>query len=176
MYANINAGPQANFLQKSAKAKLPASKAFWHGVKDAGTGNLLGLPFIALEVGSAQRGEQVPILMGRGAGLMTYPAMTGIMAAGATMVAETLGFAIPAVGIFASLAALYPDSCVQNTIIRSVKVLNATARQVNHLEFGGSYQDSETAQSMRLRGLQEMSGAIGNSRGFLGQEAAFMHR
>lgn len=44
---------------------------------------------------------------------------------------------------------------------------------VNHVNFGGNFKDSNIAITMRQRAAQELSGSLINARNFLGQESAF---
>jgi hypothetical protein len=48
-------------------------------------------------------------------------------------------------------------------------------RRGMQLEMGGDYRDTDSNQAMRLAAASEMTGALGNSRRFMGQEARFLH-
>ena len=48
----------------------------------------------------------------------------------------------------------------------------AAARRVN---FGGDFEDTQQAYTMRQQAVQEMSGSLMNARQYLGNEAAFFH-
>jgi hypothetical protein len=152
--------------------RLTPTQAMWKGMRLGTDGALLGLPFIALETGLAQRGEVLPTATARTAGLVTYPAISGLMAAGLTLAFPGLRFA----GFLGGVAAMYPDALVQDSLLRGLKTVTAAARNLRQLQVGGSYRDTEFAQMARLRALTEMSGALGASRRYLGQEAALMHR
>jgi hypothetical protein len=156
--------------------RMAPSRAFWSGMKLSGIGIAAGVPMIAYEAGHAQRGEVLPTALGRTVGLMTFPALSGALAAGGAMAATALGLSVPGIGAFAVLASIYPDVMIGNSINRSIRSLTAAGRQVHHLEFGGSFQDTDTARQMRNYALYEMSGATSASRRYLGQEAALMHR
>jgi hypothetical protein len=47
--------------------------------------------------------------------------------------------------------------------------------QTHQLNFGGGYQDSQQAFTMRQRAIQEMGSSALNARQYLGREAALMH-
>lgn len=149
-----------------------AAGGFWKGLRFGADGALIGLPFIAMETGMAQRGEVVPTIVARSAGLVTFPVMAGLVSAG-------LGVLFPelkGIGLIGSVLGMYPDGLVQDGLLRGVRTVTASGRQLRHLEMGGTYQDTEMAQGQRLTALTEMGGAIGASRRYLGQEAALMHR
>jgi hypothetical protein len=149
------------------------SKAFWRGVDWGAGGNMLGLPFIAYEVGTAQRGEMLPTAAGRTMGLMTYPALSGVIAFGLAMIP---GVNVATAGIAAGLMAMYPNGVLEDGMSRGIRAITDTAKQIRHIEMGGSYQDSQSAEQQRMRALQEMGGAMQTSRRWLGQEAVFFHR
>lgn len=150
----------------------PAS-AFWSGFRWGADGNMLSLPFIAYEAATAQRGEVIPTATGRVAGLMAYPALAGVMAAGVAMMP---GVGVAAAGLIAGLMALYPNALLEDGISRRIRVLSNAARQVRRLEMGGAYEDTETAQRQRMLAVQEMSSTMQISRRYLGQEARLFHR
>lgn len=155
-----------------AAASGRSSRAFWKGMQWGAEGALIGLPFIALEAGLAHRGEVVPTAMARTAGLVTYPALSGLTSAALTVLFPELRGA----AFLGGLLGMYPDAMVQGGLLRGVRFMTDAARQTRHLEFGGTYQDSEFAQSQRRTALTEMSGALAASRRYLGQEAALLHR
>ena len=135
-------------------------------------GALLGLPFIAMEAGMAQRGEVLPTIASRSLGLVSYPAISGLTAAGLTLLFPELR----AAGFLGGMLGMYPDALVQGSMLRGFRGLTEAARHTRHLEFGGTYQDTDVAQSHRQTALAEMSGAVAASRRYLGQEAALFHR
>jgi hypothetical protein len=165
--------PLETFWQRrAAYAGSYARSSFWKGMGFGAEGSMLGLPFIAMEAGMAQRGEVVPTLVARSAGLVTYPAISGVIAGGLALAFPQLKY----VGFLASVVGMYPDSLVQEGLLHGLRLATDAARHLRHLEMGGTYQDSVLAQSQRMTALTEMSGAIGAGRRYLGQEAALMHR
>jgi hypothetical protein len=63
-----------------------------------------------------------------------------------------------------------------STTRNTVRAVTDLGRQIRHLEFGGHYTDTETAQRLRMQAFYEMSGATSAARRYLGQEAYFLHR
>jgi hypothetical protein len=155
-----------------ARATTPASQFFWKGMQWGAEGSMIGLPLIAMETGMAQRGEMLPTIAARTTGLVTYPAMTGLLAAGLTVFFPELR----AAGFIGGVLGMYPDALVQDGLLRGIRTMTASARAVHHLETGGTYQDTELAQRQRMSALTEMSGAVSTGRRYLGQEAALLHR
>lgn len=148
------------------------ARGFWGGLRFGAEGATLGLPFIAFEVGMAQRGEVIPTAVARGIGLVTYPALNGL-------ISGALGYAFPGmrlVGLVGGLLAIYPDSLIQDKLLYGVRQMSEAAKHVRQLETGGGYQDTGLAQHQRMQAITEMSGALGVSRRYLGQEASLMHR
>lgn len=166
-----------NSTASTAAPSLPvgmrSSKAFYSAFRWGATGNLISVPFIAFEVANAQRGEVLPTAAGTVGGLMSYPVISGVLAAGLTLIP---GVGPAAATVMASLLALYPSSRVEQNVTRGFRTLTDIGRNVRHLEFGGNYIDTASAQQERMNALQEMSGSFQTSRRYLGQEAAIMHR
>ena len=158
--------------RRVAAAQTSGTRGFWQGLRFGAEGATLGLPFIAFEVGMAQRGEVIPTAATRAIGLVTYPALNGL-------ISGALGYvfpALPAVGLIGGLLAFYPDSVIQEKLLYGFRQMKDAASHVRRLETGAWYQDSMVAQQQRMQAVSEMSGALGTSRRWLGQEAAFMHR
>lgn len=149
-----------------------AGDEFFHGMKFGAEGSLVFAPLIAYEIGAAQRGEVLPTAAARTAGLVTFPVMNGL-AAGAL---KFLIPGMPAVGFIGGLLAFYPDSVIQDSIMRGVRTVTEAGRRLRRLETGQWYQDTILAQNQRQAAVMEMSGALGASRQYLGNEAALMHR
>ena len=95
---------------------------------------------------------------------------------GISTAAAAIGISIPGIGTLAWLASLYPDAVLGNSVSRAVRGVTDLGRQIRHLEFGGHYTDTETAQRLRMQAFYEMSGATSAARRYLGQEAYFLHR
>jgi hypothetical protein len=139
-------------------------------------GTMAGLPILAMEAGSAQKGEVIPTLLGGSVGLMAYPAMSSALAAGGAALAAAMGIAVPGIGWIAAAAALYPEVIAGNSISRGIRELTVAGQQIRHLEMGGHYTDTASASRLRDQALYEMSGATSAARRYLGQEAYFLHR
>jgi hypothetical protein len=58
----------------------------------------------------------------------------------------------------------------------TVAPLEELSHQAYHLNFGGNYEDTEVAWTMRQRAVQEMGSSALNARQYLGKEAALMHQ
>ena len=58
----------------------------------------------------------------------------------------------------------------------AVHAFTDIAHSAQHLNFGGHYQDTQEAFTMRQRAVQEMSTSLLNARQYLGKEAALLHQ
>lgn len=174
----INLNQEASRNRKAATRALRTSPthSFWVGMKMSGMGTIASVPFLAMELGSAQKGEILPMTLGRTASLVAFPALSGSLAAGGAMAAAAAGIAVPGIGAFAMLASLYADTLITEGIAHEVRTLTQEGTRLRHLEVGGHYQDTTTALRLRQQALYEMSGATSASRRYLGQEAQFLHQ
>lgn len=170
----VTPNEQSRFAQWAQRAKeMTPGRAFVEGTKAGADGNMLSLPFIAYEVGHAQRGEAISVATGRLSGLVTYPVMTGLTLA---VMAAIPGVNLAATPFIAAAIASFPNTMLEDKVISGVRLITDTARQIRRLEFGGSYQDSTSAQAIRELGIRELTGTMQSSRRYLGQEAALLHR
>lgn len=164
----------AKFLTHAEKPPVFKSKsAFFRGFDEGRSGILWSVPLTALELSVAQRGEIVPTMTGRAAGMVSYPLLSGAISAGLAMIP---GVNVATASMMAMFLAMYPNSAFESGISRSVRFLNDWGRQVRHLEFGGQYQDTETAFQQRQLAAQAITAAMPAARRYLGQEALFFHR
>jgi hypothetical protein len=157
----------------SPASKFKSFRAAKVGLRDGFKGNMLNIPFIAFEAGSAQRGEQLATVTGRVGGMLTYPALSAAFAMGVAMIP---GVNVGAAALAASLLAMYANSLLEDSAIRKIKWLNDKGKSIRHLELGGRYQDTNYAQKMRQTAMAELSSAQAPSRRYLGNEAIFAHR
>lgn len=147
--------------------------AFWSGHKMTKDNILWGIPALALEAGTAQPGEAVPIMTGRLAGLAVQPALGG--AVSAALVA-TIGCPPAAAAIAGGLLAAYLSTKMEDPLIKGLSWVSKRGQEGRHVTFGGSVDDTATAQKRRQRAMREMSGALTPARQWLGQEALTLHR
>lgn len=149
------------------------SNSFFKGARLTGDNLIWGIPFIALEAGSAQPGEQLTTLTGRVAGLVSQPALAGIVSAGLT---ASVGCPPAAAAIIAAVGAAYISVKFEDPLIRGLNWLTKNATEGRRVAFGGSFQDTVTSRARRQRALRDIAGAMPASRQWLGQEALILHR
>jgi hypothetical protein len=149
------------------------SNSYWKGLRMMRQGSMLSLPLVALEAGTAQKGEMIPTLTGRMAGLMAQPVMAGMISA---VLASTLGFPPVAAAVVSGLLVGAVATTYEDKLIRTLTTLSKYGAESNHVRFGGSFQDSATAQARRQRALRDLAGASIPARRWLGQEALVLHR
>ena len=110
------------------------------------------------------------------AGLMAFPPMTAVAGAVLRMVAPSL-LAGPACMIGGILLSSQPNEWLRKSVFRGLRELRNLDRNIRRMEFGGRYEDTETAQAMRMAAVHEMNAAHQAGRTYLGQcEALLMHR
>lgn len=124
---------------------------------------LVSAPMIAYAASRSQRGDMLADVSAKTASLVGVPVFA--TAIGAMTGNPVLGLAL----------GLLPTQDFERRVYRSVRYFTQWERSSKRLETGGSYQDTDTAAALRLRSMQEMSGALGSTRSFLGREATFFH-
>ena len=129
----------------------------------------------------------MPFSVGFGA-YGAYKAPTGHKIAGG--LAGALSFGIASLGTIAITAAvpgippILTDMILQNLIAEPIdKAVQATVQplidfgtNMRRHGFGGRYNDTQQAYTMRSAAAREMSGSLMNARQWLGQEGAFLHQ
>lgn len=164
-------------IQRLFNLGLPAAKrsqsSFFSGLSYGAKGTPINGILAAFEVAEAERGQKVPTLLGKTAGIMAYPVLTGIATVGLSL--------IPGIGtgaaVFMSLfLAGYESDLLGNSISRKIKTFTEFGKRVRHLEMGGSYIDTELARRQRLLAIQDINATMIPRRRYLGQEALLMHR
>ena len=117
-----------------------------------------------------------PTLAGTGVGLVSSPVIASATSAAFVGGAAVIGCSPPGLAIAAGLAALYLDVAVSRGVSSGIRYLNETGKRIRHFETGGNYNDSALARNLRTQAVSEMSGAVSNSRQYLGQEARHLHQ
>lgn len=171
MWADLNQQARTNFgVAAQAVRGMTPQKAFWMSAPSAGTRTL------ATQASFTQKGELIPCAAGFGASTALNPVLTRATVFGATRMAAAMGLSIPFVGPLAAIAVLYPDTLLTRGVASGIRAMTEMGREIRHLEFGGNYRDSDSAEGLRMQAVYEMSGSTGAARRFLGQEARFLHR
>lgn len=164
----------ARFLTPIEKPPVIKSRnSFIRGFDEAKSGILWSMPLAAIELAGAKRGEITPTLAGKTVGMVSYSLLSGAITTGLAMIP---GINVGTAAFMAMMLAMYPNTKIESGITRAVRSLTNVGRQVRHLEFGGSYQDTETAYQQRQLAAQAIGSAMPAARRYLGQEALFFHR
>lgn len=158
--------------------KLPSfpkqiSNSFWKSYRFANEGAYWSIPVIALEVATAQKGEMLPTLAGRGIGMAIQPVASGMVGAALTF---SLGLPPVAAAFAATLIVGYASTQLENSMIRGIKEISKVGALSSTVLFGGNYTDTQSAQQRRQRAAVALAGAMPTSRRWLGQEAQILHR
>lgn len=146
--------------------------ASWKAVKWGYDGNLIALPLLAFNLANAKRGETIPTLAAETFSFGAFPLVQGFTAAGLALIP---GLGIGAIIGGSMLLGAVISSSIESGLQRGVKTFSDFGRRYRRLEYGSGFADSDETYQQRLRGVQDMSRALLNSRGFLGQEARYMH-
>jgi hypothetical protein len=130
--------------------------------KQARTGLKFGAPLALLGVATAPKGEMVK----RGA--------EGLGMLSGQMLGGAVGGLL--LGIPGEIAGQIIGGTVGEKIGSTIAPLEELGHQAYHLNFGGKYEDTEVAWTMRQRAVEEMGSSALNARQYLGKEAALMHQ
>ena len=130
--------------------------------KQARMGLKFGAPIAILGIATAPKGEMIK-RGAEGIGMLTGQAMGGAVGG--------LLFGMPG-----EIAGQIIGGTVGEKIGSTLKPIEDLGHQAYHLNFGGNYEDTEVAWTMRQRAVQEMGSSALNARQYLGKEAALMHQ
>lgn len=153
---------------------------FTGGHRSLPTGLVFGRPGAGLRAGynTAFMGGMPFIIAGTAAWAATAPryhkAAAGIGAAVSPLGTVIGGLVAGPVGAVAGTFIL--DPLIQSTVAKQAQKFVEFGRKQRTLDFGGGFNDSETAWTMRQRAAQEMGRSLLNARHILGREAAMMHQ
>lgn len=126
--------------------------------------------------GVTSRGiPNVAATAGFGLGSIAGGAVAGALGGG--LVAAAAGFAIPAaIGLGAYQLAATGVQRFAYEKGRFASLVTAGGLAEQKVQFGGHYQDTQAAFTMRQLAVQEMSGSLLNARQYLGNEGFYFHR
>lgn len=166
-----NYGTGKSYIRTQPQMRRTPFGNSWSGLRSTGA-FLGGVPQIAFSSARVQRGEVLPTYLNSSIGLASYPALSAVISPVARFFLPIGGAVIAPAA--ASLLALFPAYGLGKAAASSVRYFKKWGYQLRHIEMGGNYEDTETAQGLRLRAVSEMSSALSYSRRWLGNEASFM--
>lgn len=166
MFSNLDA------VKLGLRASRVTQKSVWGQLK-FGPSGLANVPLMAFEASNAPKGQKIASLTGQSASLLMYPVLAGIASVGLCFIP---GIGPIAASILAATLAYYPDAVLGENVSRKVRSLSEFGLKRRHLDMGGNYQDTLTAERQRLIAIQNMNAALLPGRRYLGQEALLMHR
>lgn len=146
----------------------------WRAMKASpGNGAFFGgVPQIAFSSNRVQRGEVLPTLIDNSVGIASYPflesAFTPLL-----RLAAPLGLTAAA-PLAATISSVFVAYGLGKAAAGATRYFQDFGYRLRHIEQGGNYHDTETAQAFRLMAVGEMSSALSYSRRWLGNEAQFM--
>jgi hypothetical protein len=148
-------------------------KAFLGGVGLGLLGSIQDIALLGYQASNAGRGGFVPSIVGQSTAIGFGVPLAGFAAAGLSLVP---GIGPLAAAVIAGTLSSYAELRFGSLLIKKLRVFTDLNKQLRHLEMGGSYIDTESAQRQRFLAIQDMNSAIIPSRRYLGQEARLMHR
>jgi len=167
-----NYGPEESYVQFQRQQTHKPFQNNWKPMHSDRPGFYGGVPQIAFSSFHTQRGEVLPTFVGNSVGIASYPAASAIIGAATRfMLPAALAPAAPLTVPFIAAVASYRVGLLA---AKGAKLLGQFGYKLRHIEMGGDYQDTETAQALRMRAVSDMSSAMSYSRRWLGNEALFM--
>jgi hypothetical protein len=166
-------GTGKSFVRSDRKMRRNSFANNWSALRSPNYAFLGGVPQIAFSAIHAQRGEALSTFVDNSIGIASYPAMSAI-------ISPALRFMLPAAfgaagtAAIASLIAIAPAYGLGKAAAAGVRYFSSFGYRLRHIEMGGNYEDTATAQNLRMKAISDMSSAMSYSRRWLGQEANFM--
>jgi hypothetical protein len=166
-------GSGKSFVQSDRKMRRNGFANNWSALRSQNYAFLGGVPQIAFSSTHAQRGEVLSTFMDNSVGIASYPTM-------AAVISPALRFLLPAAfgvtftAALASMLAVVPAYGLGKAAAAGVRYYSKFGYKLRHLEMGGDYHDTATAQNLRMKAVSDMSSAMSYSRRWLGNEASFM--
>ena len=156
-------------LTKSARMK----KAFLGAVGFTSAGATIDVGMVGFQAARSGRGGFVPGIVGQTATIAAGIPFAGFASAGLCLIP---GVGPMAAAIVGSVLADYAEFRFGSYAAKTVRLFTDTNKRIRHLEMGGAYVDTESAQRQRFIAIQDMNAAMIPGRRYLGQEALLMHR
>jgi hypothetical protein len=167
-------GSGQSFIQSDRKMRRHGFANNWSALRSQNYAFFGGVPQIAFSAVHAQRGEVLSTFMDNSVGIASYPAMSSILSAGIRFMMPA-SFGVAGSVAMASLLAVVPAYGLGKAAAAGVRYINTFGYKLRHIEMGGSYEDTATAQNLRMKSISDMSSAMSYSRRWLGNEASFLH-
>lgn len=170
--AAANAALMPRYLRDAAGKKIPGTNAWKSGL-------LFGRPGIGLRHGlnNQVKGNLPFILLGMGLAAGTAPrghAVSAMTRGAAGILGSIAGFAFGGT-IGSVIGSELAEGTAGKAIERGVQAIADLGGHAGAGRFGGDFEDSNAAWTMRQVAVQQMASSNLNARRYLGQEAAFFH-
>lgn len=148
-------------------------KSFLGGIRFGTLNPIQDITLVGFQASRSDRGGFVPAIIGQSAAVSAGIPIAGIASAALCLIP---GIGPGVAAVIGTLMSGYSDVVLGGYLSNKVRWFTDLNRRVRHLEMGGNYQDTLTAQRQRMRAIQDMNASLTPGRRFLGQEALFMHR
>jgi hypothetical protein len=164
---------QRVLLKAGMKVADKARKPFFSAIKMGLVGNAQDIALIAYQASKAGRGGLLPSVVGQSLGVAAGLPIAGFAAVGLSLIP---GIGTLTAAILGNALAGYADVRLGSSFIKQIRLFTGLHKRIRHLEMGGNYRDTESAQRQRFLAIQDMNSSMIPSRRYLGQEALLMHR
>ena len=163
-----------NYLNNLTSARPTVWKRLGNAKAVGIDGTLLSLPFVGYAAATAPRGYKGADAISAGVSeLVVCPALTAITYLGISFLLPGIGASM-GIAMVASLIASPAISFIDTRLNRGFRQFRDIDKNTRRLQLG--YTDTPGAQLQRQTALQDMSGAMGSRRRFIGREAEMLHR
>jgi len=169
---SVNGNPrQRSGMRQVGAGNLGKQSTPWSEL-DWGDGALLGLPPITYANRRPPRGEFLAGVTGWTVGLVTTAGLCFSLAPALRFFAPILRG--PGSKVAGALLVGYGALGLGKFAARSVRFMSNLDQNVRRIRMGGDYQDTATAQALRMAAARDMSSSFGSARRFLGREANYL--
>lgn len=166
-------GSGRSFVRADHRMRRQSFANNWSGLRSQNYAFLGGVPQIAFASAKMQRGEVLPTMVDTSIGIASFPGLSAVMRPAARFLTAGLFGQMGVAGLSGMLAVL-PAYGVGKIAAQGVRYFKDWGYNLRRIEMGGRYEDTDTASSLRMRAINDMSSALSYSRRWLGNEASFM--
>jgi hypothetical protein len=168
-------GPEKSFVRSDRQMRRNGFANNWSGLRAQNYAFLGGVPQIAFASARTQRGEVLSTFTDNSVGIASYPALSAVIGASLRFLLPA-AFGVAGTAAMASVLAIVPAYGLGKAAASGVRYFNSFGYRLRRIEMGGDYEDTATAQNLRMKAVSDMSSAMSYSRRWLGNEAAFMRQ
>ena len=161
------------FREIGDNTRYSVSSNLRRGFTEGSSGLFYDLPFAALEIANAPRGQAINTALGKSVEYAAFPIVNAAsVAVVALLLPEAIAGAVPLAALVLSAVVV---GGIRKVADKGIRAFSAIGTRVRHLEMGGNYKDTDTAYTLRMRAISDMNGSMQPARRYLGQEGLIFH-